>query len=58
MNGKIHEPNYLRVEWGAGLPQPASLTAGWAASKLITPALTEMGPRLRAKLTVSLIADM
>jgi hypothetical protein len=53
MNGKIHEPNYLRVEWG-NLKFECRLDS----VEIDYTSFDRDGTPLRAKLTVSLIADM
>jgi nucleoid-associated protein YgaU len=53
MNGKIHEPNYLRVEWG-----DLKFECRLGSVEIDYTSFDRDGTPLRAKLTVSLIADM
>jgi nucleoid-associated protein YgaU len=54
MNGEIHEPNYLRVEWGDDLKFECRL----GSVGIDYTSFDRNGAPLRAKLAVSLIGDM
>lgn len=61
MNGDIHEPNYLRVEWGQlkfDFLQASTFDCRLGSVDIDYTSFDRDGTPLRAKLTVSLIGDM
>ena len=57
MNGEIHEPKFLKIQWGRWT-SARILSAGWQSVEIEYTAFDKDGTPLRAKLRPSLIGEM